>query len=209
MPRLLSSAIRDEIVSLRETGHSIPEIHSITGKSKSTISRIVQGVLVRKEFKEVLRVKQGGAKERARSLRARIVAKVEEDLLPLSNRDKLLLLLGLYWGEGTKRDFSIINSDPFLIQTFIHTLACLQISEDRLTFSIRIHEGISPQPAVAYWSKITGLHKTRIGRIEVVKGKKKGKLPHGMCRVRIRSGIKERLYIQSAISQVGKECAKN
>ena len=55
---------------------------------------------------------------------------------------------------------------------------------------------------------ITGLSKKTIALVEVIEGKKKGKLPYGMCRVRISSGIRERLLIQSAIQLIGKEASE-
>jgi hypothetical protein len=126
----------------------------------------------------------------------------------ISQRDYLFLLLGLYWGEGTKKDFTIINSDPFLLQTFVYCLKTLGISKDRLSLSLRVHSEISVKEAKAYWARTLGLSLKPIERIEVIEGKKKGKLRHGMCRVRVKSGIRDRLLIQTAIAIIGKECSK-
>lgn len=208
MARLVSSEVRMQIKSLRETGHSIPEIHRLTGKSKSTVSRLTQGVKILPAYENVLRIKQGGAKKRAQLLRSKIEKEVCTVIQPLSERDLLLLLIGLYWGEGTKRDFGIINSDPYLILAFINCLQSIGVAKERLSMSLRIHSDISPELAKQFWSEITGISKNSISRMEIVDGKKKGKLKYGMCRIRVRSGIKERLFIQFAIGQIGKDSCK-
>jgi len=208
MPRLIPEIVKSEIKTLRQTGHSIPEISHLTKKSKSTVYRIIQGVHVLPAYAEILRVKQGGSRERAKNLRSRVLVKAKEMLNGVSDRDRLLLLIGIYWGEGTKKDFSLINSDPLLIQTFIVCLRALGIHTDRLSMALRIHEGISPSRAKAFWCRTTGIPASRTNKIEIIRGKKTGKLPYGMCRVRVRSGIQERLLVQSSIELIGKDCTK-
>ncbi|MHB1163213.1 MAG: hypothetical protein ACYCZZ_01655 [Minisyncoccota bacterium] len=208
MYRLLSDEQHKHLVRLRIQGKSIPEISRETGTPITTVQRHIKNVRVPPEFQTLLREKQGGSKERAKGLRSNIAMDVEKLLGEISRRDYLFLLIGLYWGEGTKKDFSVINSDPFLIQTLIHCLKVLNIPESRLSLSLRVHTEISIPEAKAYWAQTTGLPKHLIERVEVIEGKKKGKLPHGMCRVRVRSGIRDRLLIQSAIAFIGKECSK-
>lgn len=206
--RSISQLRHDELVSLRLKGMSIPEISRETGTAKSTVRRHINGVVVPEEFKNLLREKQGGAKLRAQGLRDNQLAEASRALGTVLDRDRLFLLIGLYWGEGTKRDFSVINSDPMLIQAILSSLPSLGISKDRISLSLRVHSDISVLQAKTFWSKVTGLPQNCIGRIEIIEGKKKGKLPHGMCRIRVRSGIRERLLIQSAISLIGKDAAE-
>ena len=206
--RRLSDERHKQRVTLRMSGKSIPEISKETGVAKTTVLRHIKGVQVPHKFQTILREKQGGSKDRAKALRVNITAETEKLVGSISNRDYLFLLVGLYWGEGTKMDFSVINSDPLLIQTFIHCLKTLNIANDRLAISLRVHRGISIPEAKRFWARTTGLPKQIIERVEIIDGKKKGKLPHGMCRVRVRSGIRDRLLIQSAIDFIGKECNK-
>ncbi|MDD2657467.1 MAG: hypothetical protein PHD04_02270 [Candidatus Pacebacteria bacterium] len=208
MYRILSDEQHKYLVKLRKQGKSIPEISRETGTPITTVQRHIKGIQVPLEFQTILREKQGGSKDRAKGLRANINVKVEKLLGKISQRDYLFLLIGLYWGEGTKKDFTIINSDPLLLQTFIYCLRTLGITDDRLSLSLRVHAEISISKARAFWAQTTGLSEQLIERIEVIEGKKKGKLPHGMCRVRVKSGIRDRLLIQSAIALIGKECSK-
>lgn len=199
---------QEEIQKLRRLGFSIPEIALQTATAKTTVTRYVKGIEISKEYLQRLKEKQGGAKERAAGLRANVLTQVQGTLGVLSERDRLVLLIGLYWGEGTKRDFSMINSDPFLIQAFITCLYSIGVSKARLSLSLRLHAGLSVLNAKKFWSKTTGIKESSIGRIEIIEGKKKGKLPYGMCRVRVTSGIRDRLLIQSAISIIGKDAHK-
>lgn len=204
----LSKERHEHLVTLRKQGKSIPEISRETGTPITTVQRHIKGIKVPCEFQKILRERQGGSKERAKGLRSNVAESVKKLLGNISRRDYLFLLIGLYWGEGTKRDFSVINSDPLLIQTLIHCLKIFGISKNRFSVSLRVHTEISTSEAKAFWAQTTGLPKQIIERIEIIEGKKKGKLPYGMCRIRIKSGIRDRLFIQSAISLIGKECSK-
>lgn len=202
----ISEELQTRILELRKVGNSIPEIVRQTGVAKTTVTRYVSGVTIPDEYLRQLKEKQGGAKDRAKDMRENILSDVEQRLGTISERDRLFLLIGLYWGEGTKKDFEIINSDPFLIQAILCSLQYLNIDKNRITLSLRLHRGISIPEAKAYWSRTTGIDESRINRIEIIEGKKKGKLKHGMCRIRVQSGIRERLFIQTAISLIGKDC---
>ena len=200
----ISKEKQTAILVLRLQGKSIPEIHREVNVGITTVQRYVKGVEVPTEFKKVLREKQGGSKERARGLRENSLEKAEKIVISMSERDRLFLLIGLYWGEGAKHDFSLINSDPLLLKTFIVCLQSLGIGQDRLSIAIRVHSNVAVEKAKKFWSKITGLKSTDIKYVEIIEGKKKGKLQYGMCRVRVKVGIKERLLLQSAITLIGK-----
>ena len=201
----LSDTVHGRLVVLRKQGKSIPEISRETGVAKTTVLRHIRGVKVPEEFRAILREKQGGAKVRAQGLRKNILKDTTDYISAISERDLFFLLVGLYWGEGAKRDFSVINSDPFLIKTFLLGLQSIGIPHERLSFALRVHSNISISKAKRFWSQVTGLAESTLPKIEVIEGKKKGKLPYGMCRVRVRSGIRERLRIQSAIAIIGKK----
>ena len=208
MYKRLSSKEHERLVGLRVIGMSIPEISRETGVPITTVQRHIKGIRIPQKFHALLREKQGGSKDRAKALRENIKVRASRLLGTISHRDYLFLLVGLYWGEGTKKDFTVINSDPFLIQAFIQSLKVFGIPDDRISLSLRVHKEISISRAKAFWARMTGLPKRIIGRVEIIEGKKKGKLPQGMCRVRVRSGIRDRLLIQSAITYIGEECRK-
>ena len=63
-----SSRIINEIIYLRSRGNSISEISLHTGKSKSIISKYIQGVKVLPKYRIILKRKQGGSKYRSEDL---------------------------------------------------------------------------------------------------------------------------------------------
>ncbi len=204
----ISAESKNLITELRVQGMSIPEITRATGYGKTTVQRYVKSIPLTDKARLLLREKQGGGKDRALGLRQNCLDAAESLLGSISRRDSFLLLVGLYWGEGTKRDFSIINSDPYLLITFLKCLKDFGISEERISLSLRIHSDISESAARSFWSKTLNLPKDSISRVEIIEGKKKGKLKFGMCRIRVRSGIRERLIVQQAISIIGKESSE-
>ncbi|MDB5245228.1 MAG: hypothetical protein JWN90_333 [Parcubacteria group bacterium] len=201
----ISETIEKQIIELRKTGKSIPEISQLTRVGRTTVQRYVLNIEIPNQYLDILREKQGGAKQRALALRFNTLTRANVLLGNLSARDYLMLLVGIYWGEGTKRDFGIINSDPYLIQTFIVCLSHFSIQKNRLSISLRVHSDIDVSQAKKFWSRTTGLSLESITQIEIIEGKKNGKLKYGMCRIRIRKGIRERLLIQSLISLIGKD----
>ncbi len=204
----LSDEAHAALVRLRVSGMSIPEICRETNVPKTTVQRHVKGIQIPTEFLKRLKEKQGGAKNRAQGLRENCLEEASALLGTLSQRDYLILLIGLYWGEGTKRDFSIINSDPKLLQAFMICLRAAGIHSERVSLSLRIHTDVSIEESKRFWAYALGIPIERIGRVEVIEGKKKGKLPYGMCRIRVLSGIRERLLIQSSIALIGKEASE-
>ena len=203
--RKLSQNKINEITLLRATGNSIPEIARRTLVGKTTVQRYVRNVQIPEVYLSSLKERQGGSKARAHAMRENVLEEAMNKVGFITKRDYLFLLIGLYWGEGTKRDFCIINSDPLLIQTFILCVKELGIPKHRLSLSLRVHSDISIPKAKKFWANTTTVSAKNIEYVEVIEGKKKGKHPYGMCRVRIRSGIRERVFIQSLISLIGKD----
>lgn len=198
----------DLLIKLRVEGMSIPEISAYTGIAKTTVQRHVKDVVIPEPLLRRLKEKQGGAKGRANGMRENCTEEASLLVGSLSSRDFLMILIGLYWGEGTKRDFSLINSDPKLLQTFMVCLNEIGIPKERISLSLRVHSDISISESKAFWATTLGLSRNEILRVEIIEGRKKGKLRYGMCRVRISSGIRDRLLIQAAIGLIGKEASE-
>ena len=94
--------------------------------------------------------------------------------------------LGLYWGEGNKKNKNSIrlaNTDPALIGKFIEFLVkILGIKKEDVKFSLQIFSDISPIEAKKYWIKqlkikdyqfYSGITITKSGKIGNYKNKSK------------------------------------
>ncbi len=65
--------------------------------------------------------------------------------------------LGLYWGEGTKRNGTSLklgNTDPRLIKKYIEFLRVIcGVDAQKIRFSLQIFSDTNPQKAKAFWCK--------------------------------------------------------
>ena len=176
----------DEIVGLRQTGHSLPEITRLTKHGYSTVFKYIKNITPLPRYTNLLKQKQGGSKERARQAWQEAREHAKSTLLPLKNRDLLLLLLGLYWGEGTKRELSVINSDPRMIAIFVKGFHLLGIPSSQIIVSLRLFPDMDLKSIKRFWGKIVGVDPRRIKQVYHAKpGKDKNRLQYGMCRLRV------------------------
>lgn len=193
----------NKIVRLRKTGHSLNEIRKIVERGSSTVVQYTKNVEVLPQYKESLKIKQGGSK--FRSLKQWRKAEILADKITgknISRKERILIAACLYWGEGTKRDFSISNTDPDLLKSFIICLKEMGVKKDELKVTVRIYEDLNRNSAVAYWAGIVGIPKKQILNVNVLRGKKSGKLKYGMCRVRIKKGGGYLKILQSLIKAI-------
>ena len=111
-------------------------------------------------------------------------------------------MIGIYWGEGTKRELNIINSDPILLRAFLEFVKEIGVTKDRIKASVRVYENINQNHAINYWSNILNLDKKQFYKVEIIEGNKKGKLEFGMCRLRVEKSSKEFKLLMSLINVV-------
>ncbi|HLM84018.1 MAG TPA: hypothetical protein VK254_02315 [Candidatus Bathyarchaeia archaeon] len=184
----LSKKEVERIVQLRKHGHSLPEIKNITGHGKATIYKYIYNVKILQKFKmrwdnlrrsSVLRMIE--SQERAR-------AEMQGSIGKLNTRDKVLIISCLYWAEGNKKDFILTNTDPVLIKCFVEYLSEIGVKRTDLRVTIRVYEDINIQEACKFWAGVVGIKANEIRNLNILQGKKKGKLQYGMCRVRVAKG---------------------
>lgn len=183
--KLVTKSEIDKIKSLRETGHSLQEICKVLKRGNSTVHRFAKNVTILPEYTNILRQKRGGSINRAKKFWKIANDKAVSLLKQINKRDKLFILAALYWGEGTKRELNIINGDPKLIQVFIACLEEIGIGRKDLRVTLRIYGDLEIKKAKEYWAKICGINTKKILNVNILNGKKTGKLPYGMCRVRV------------------------
>lgn len=167
----------------------MPEISREVNTSKTTVLRYIKGVEILPEYISQWAGKRGGS-------RKRMVLKIEEALEnaeslvgALTEKEKLLILSVLYWAEGNKKDFILTNTDPDLIRVFVNILRQeLKLKDDQIRVSIRVYEDLDQEKSLNFWSQIVGIPKEKFLSVNVLSGKKQGKLEYGMCRVRVIKG---------------------
>jgi len=178
----------DRIVFLRERGHSLPEIRRVTSHGSGTVLKYIQGTEILPEFRKLWKEKRRSSVFRMIREQKRALEQAKKIVKKIGKKEKILIAACLYWAEGAKRDFSLTNTDPLLIRTFVDCLKELGVRKERLSINLRIYEDLDKKKVCNFWSKIVGIPKEKIMYINILKGKKKGKLKYGMCRVRVRKG---------------------
>ncbi len=99
--------------------------------------------------------------------------------------------LGLYWGEGTKRNRHAIrlgNTDPKLIKAFmIYLRKTFLINETKLRFGLQIFSDMSPKTALSFWVKELGVRRAQFQKVIVTPARSLGtyrqKTKHGVLTV--------------------------
>ena len=191
-----------KIIYLRQKGNSIAEISVNVGKSKSVVSRYIQGVNVLPLYMGILKKKQGGSKVRSEELWEKSKISASNILGKITTRDKMILLMGIYWGEGTKKELNVINSDHVLLRAFIEFIKDFGVSKERIKASVRIYDSIDYEEALDFWSRTLGLKKESFFKPEIISNKKNGKFKFGMCRLRVEKSSKEFKLLMSLINNV-------
>lgn len=206
MSKPTAKQLIDKIKFLRSQGYSFPEISQEIGVSKTTVFRYSHTVEVLPQFRQALIAKRGGS-QKIKLLKEQLALEEAKKIVAsISYKEKLLFISALYWGEGSKNDFGLSNTDPDLIRVFVAGLRdVLKISDERLSISIRIYEDLDKDECLTFWSKIVGIPKEKFVSVNVLTGKKSGKLPYGMCRVRVRKGrdlLKKLVGINKIVAQI-------
>lgn len=176
------------ITKLRQRGHSLPEIQRFTGHGKGTIFKYIQGVQILPEFFEYWKSRRRSSTYRMMEETKRAETEARAIIQDSNRINRVLIASCLYWAEGTKKDFSLSNTDPELIKVFIQCLGEFGVKKKDLRVTIRVYEDLDIPLAIKYWAHVVGIPKGRISNVNVLKGKKKGKLKYGMCRIRVIKG---------------------
>lgn len=188
MQRFAASIVR-KAKRLRKKGLSIPEISRACAISKSTALRYVKDVPI--EADSLPRWIDRRNASKIMSQRQKEIANGKAKALIGYPDKRMLAIMGaaLYWAEGSKSDFSFSNSSPLMIEVFLHIMrSVFVVREEDIVISIRVYEDLQRKKCLAFWSGVTGIHLDKNTSVGVLEGRKKGKLPYGMCRVRIRKG---------------------
>ena len=189
----------NNIVALRKTGHSMSEIKKVVLRCKASIFKYMKNVEVLPKYKAILKAKQGGSRYKSSCNWDMARAKAKTLISNPTFSDKMFILSCLYWGEGNKNELSLINSDPGLIKIFIDCLLEIGDKKDDLKVTLRLYDDLSKSEAINYWAKVLAIEKSFITNVNVIKGKKNGKLRYGMCRVRV---SKSQEYFKLIISMI-------
>jgi hypothetical protein len=185
---------------MRKTGCTLSEIQKVVLRSRSIIFSYIKNIIPYKKYSDILEKKQNGNKFKSEKhwKTAKIFAK--EKVKKLSDRDLMIIAAMLYWGEGRKEgELAIINSDVCLMKVFLKGLLKMGIPKNRIKISIRLFSDLDRKKSINFWLSELNLKKDNLISVNYLERKKEGKLPYGMCRLRVEKGS---LYFKQLISMI-------
>jgi hypothetical protein len=99
---------------------------------------------------------------------------------PKSLEDSFLfgLGLGLFWGEGSKKNLHAIrlsNSDPRLVKKFIDFLVKIyNIDKKKLKFQLQIYDDLKTDKLVCFWAKYLSVKDTQFYKTTILERRGRG-----------------------------------
>ncbi len=196
-----------ELKKLRKRGYSINELVEKLLIPRTTVWHHVHNVKILPKYLPILNAKRGGsAKLKQKNWeRARIKA---QELLEGLNKNFLIAIAMLYWGEGSKKVCEFINSDGKMIKLYLTVLRkVLNISEKDIKPTMRIFSGMDKKECLNYWSRITKISKDKF-LIRFNDGGKRGRTKYGMCRITIKKGSNVLKLMHSLRDQIFEKMMK-
>lgn len=189
MPKLIPKEKIAKIKELRKKGFSLSEIKKEVQVGHGSVFRYIQGIEILPKYRQVWHSKRGGSFKKMILAQKKAKEKAEKQIKRLSDKERIIFLSALYWGEGTKSELRLSNTDPNLIRIFVRGLLnFFGINRNKLRANIRIYSDLDKEKCLRFWSKVSGLSIEQFTNVTILEGKKKGKLPYGMCQVRVIKG---------------------
>ena len=201
----------EKVISDRKLGMSLGDISRKYSISKSTVSLWCKDMKLSKKIKDLifkewlrktndsrsrgtLKIKQ----KRIDSLeRERVYAK--EMVGNITDRDLMVMGIGLYWAEGSKKEtgagFSFINSDPIMVKMMYKWLSqVVKVKREQLIINLVINISHKQREAhiLKFWSNLLDFPMKDFGNTTFIKVKNLKVYNnhsdyYGMLRVKVRS----------------------
>ncbi|MCX4709370.1 MULTISPECIES: hypothetical protein [Streptomyces] len=173
--------VREKARELRLRGMTYDQIQVELGCSKSSISLWVRDLPKPERSRSA--IEQARLAGRMRwdhelavrdAERQRTKSAARKETATMSDRELFFAGIALYWAEGSKdktydrrENVTFINSDPDVIAVYLAWLDLLDVSRDRLSYRVMIHETADVPAAESYWADLVGidvsaLHKTTL-----------------------------------------------
>ena len=221
-PHIKSTAQR-----MRKTGISLGDISKKLAVTKSTLSFWCKDIVLSefairkiktkgkvKSMRGLLKYSESKRKER---ITRNILQKQEGAKLvgELSNRDILMIGLGLYWGEGYKYEngeLGFTNSNPYMIRFYFKWLRLWGVEKDSLIFRLTLNEFFRKEEKKVkfFWINFLNIKNEQFSKTTFIKTNLK-KASHediekykGILRVKVRKGTALRNKILGAIEHIAK-----
>lgn len=188
-----------DIQTLRKNGMSIKEISRLTRSSVATVSKYISSVEISKDGQKRLLERRNYSKTKSRHEWEKTHFLASKIVHKLNDRDKILIAISLYWGEGTKKELNLINGDHHMIKTFLEGILILGVKKEDVKISIRYYSHQNKKNITKFWLSFLNLNQSNLSGYEKVASNGTNKLEYGMCRLRVLKGSYYHKVIMNAI----------
>jgi len=217
-----------DIIQDRKEGMSLSDLSKKYKLAKSTVSLWCQEVILSSRARNIINEKwlKNTAAARAKGVltnkQRRIDSiqmeslKAQEIIGALSDRDLLIMGVGLYWAEGSKKEtgsgFSFINSDPTMVKIMNEWLVKVaRVTKDQLiiTVSVNVFHKERETEILKFWSNLLDFPVGRFGNSVFIKAPYRKVYDNhenyfGMVRIKVRSSS----WLRRRILGMIKVCAE-
>jgi len=174
----LPQSIKEKSILLRSKGYSLQEISKTTGIAKATASLWLRDIILGEKAKQRLANRISAGRYRATLIKKekrireektheKTALKIIEGINRDVNHNKLYCAL-LYWCEGGKSSnegVRFINSDPFLVRTFLDLFRkAYNINERKLRVLMHLHSYHNEEEQKEFWSKVTNIPENQFNK---------------------------------------------
>jgi len=217
--------MKETVQKMRKNGASLSDLVKRFGIAKSTVSFWCKDIILsessiqkiktkgkEKSIRGLLRYSELKRKER---INRNIFQKQEGSLIVdnLSERDILMIGLGLYWGEGYKYEngeFGFTNSNPQMISFYLKWLNLWGVKKDSLIFRLTLNKFFEKEDNIikSFWVNFLDVRKDQFSKTTFIKTNLKKasqesvKKYKGVLRVKVRKGTHIRNKILGAIENI-------
>lgn len=206
--------LREQAITLRKQYKSYSQIKKKLNIPKSTLSYWLHDLpLPSDKIKELrdnneIRIEKFRTtmKKKRENRLNKIYHSEKVKINPFTKRDLLMAGLALYWGEGSKVDWSkvaITNTDPNIIIFFINWLEKIfGVKKNKMKVVLQLYNDMDIIKEINYWSKTIKIPKKQfikpyIKNTKSMRVNHKGSFGHGTCAIMIYSVIlKEKIMMQ-------------
>jgi len=187
-------------LKLREEGKSYSEIRESVEVSKSTLSLwLRERPLSSDQMKRVRDLSSKRIENYRRTCAKRRDLQLEDAfknvgkvICSLSEREKFIAGMFLYWGEGLKSgntQTSIANTDPSMIKFFLNWLYQLHVPKNKIRLRLHLYSDMNAVREEIYWSRELGISRKQFRKPYIKNSQlsdvrhSKGGFGHGTCNV--------------------------
>lgn len=217
--------IKYKAKSLRENGTSLGEISTTLNVNKSTASYWCRDIKL--DERAIKKIKTNGRSKSIQALLRYSEVKRAERILRtaknkklgaetvgnLSDRDFLMVGIGLYWGEGYKEsngELGFTNSSQSMIKFYLSWLSLWGVNKSDLIFRITINKVFQEhqEKIKKFWITFLSVKGNQFSKTTIIKTKlkkvfiKENHTYKGILRVKVRRGLLLKNKILGAIEHI-------